>query len=66
VLSVSTAPDPVLDALDRAPAADDDMTPEQRTEYEEAVARYEAGTARLVPYEDMPAALEEIGRSHAA
>jgi hypothetical protein len=58
--------DPVLDALDAAPEADDDMTAEQRAEYEAAIARYEAGQARLVSYEDMPAALEEIGRSHAA
>ena len=60
--------DPIFAALDAAPEADDDMTPEQRAEYEAAIARYEAGQAQLISYEDMPAALEEIGRSrsHAA
>jgi hypothetical protein len=43
--------DAVFAALDAAPEADDDLTPEQRAEYEAAVARYEAGQARLIPYD---------------
>lgn len=58
--------DPVLDALARAPLAEDDMTAEQRAELAEIVADYEAGRARLVRHEDVPAALEEIARAHRA
>jgi hypothetical protein len=52
--------DPVLDALDRAPIGEEDMTTEQQAEFAAIVAEYEAGKARLVAFDDMPAALEEI------
>ena len=58
--------DPVLAALAHAPLAEDDMTPEQRAEFATVAAAYEAGTLRMVPHEDVPAALEEIARSRQA
>lgn len=39
------------------------MTPEQEAEFAGIVAEYEAGRARLVPHEDVPAALEAIART---
>lgn len=36
------------------------MTPEQEAEFAEIVAEYEAGRARLVPHEDVPAALDAL------
>lgn len=57
---------PVLDALARAPLGEEDMTPEQEAEFAGIVAEYEAGRARLVPHEDMPAALEAIARTRRA
>jgi hypothetical protein len=58
--------DPIFAALDDAPEAEDDMSPEQRAEWEVIAAEYEAGRARLIPYENMPEALAEIARSRAA
>jgi hypothetical protein len=58
--------DPALDALARAPLGEEDMTPEQQAEFAEIVAEYEAGRARLIPHEDVPAALEEIARTRGA
>jgi hypothetical protein len=58
--------DPVLDALARAPLGEEDMTPEQQAEFAEIVAEYEAGRARLIPHEGVPAALEEIARTRGA
>ncbi len=58
--------DPVFAALDRAPLGEDDMTPDQRAELAGILAEYEAGRARLVPHEDVPAALEEIARMRTA
>jgi hypothetical protein len=58
--------DPVRAALARAPLAEHDMSPEQRAEFAEIEAAYAAGTLRLVPEEDVPAVLEEIGRSRRA
>ncbi len=58
--------DPVLDALARAPLGEEDMTPEQQAEFAVIVAEYEGGRARLVLHDDVPAALEEIGRMRRA
>jgi 23S rRNA A2030 N6-methylase RlmJ len=58
--------DLVLDALDRAPRGEDDMTPEQHAEFAQIAAEYEAGRARLIAHENVPEALEEMTRTHAA
>jgi hypothetical protein len=58
--------DPVLDALARAPLGEEDMTPEQQAEFAEIVTEYEAGRARLIRHEDVPAALEEIALARSA
>jgi hypothetical protein len=53
---------PVVAALRRAPTAQW-LTPEQRTELDQAMADIRAGRARLVRQEDVPAALEEMWRA---
>src|SRR5262245_61639276 len=58
--------DPVLEALARAPIGEEDMTAEQQAEFAAIVAEYEGGRARLVPHEDVPAALEAIARARSA
>lgn len=58
--------DPIRDALARAPLGEEDMTPEQQAEFAKIVAEYEAGRSRLIPHEDVPAALEEIARARGA
>jgi hypothetical protein len=52
---------PMLAAIARAPKVSL-LTPEQRAELDEQVAAIEAGRARLVPHEDLPAALEAMYR----
>jgi hypothetical protein len=57
--------DPVLDAIDRAPAGEP-FTPEQTAELAQDLEDLAAGRLRLVLHEDVPAALEEIGRARGA
>jgi hypothetical protein len=59
----TTEIDLVLDAI---PTGEEDMTPEQRAQYETIVREYEAGHARLVDHEDVPEVLAEIARMRAA
>lgn len=54
--------DPMLAVLARAPVGAP-WTPEQRAELDQAVADIDAGRARLVRHEDVPAALEEMYRA---
>jgi len=42
------------------------MTPEQQAALATIVADYEAGRARLIPFEEVPAALDEIARTRSA
>jgi hypothetical protein len=56
-----------FDAWDATVAiGEDDMTPEQRAEFACVAAEFEAGRARMVPHEDVPAVLEEMARVRAA
>jgi hypothetical protein len=48
------------------PVGEEDMTPEQRTEFAEIARDFEAGRARMVAHEDVPAALEAMARASAA
>lgn len=58
--------DTVLDALARAPIGEEDMTSDQQAEFAEIVAEYRSGHARLIAHDEVPAALEAIGRSRGA
>lgn len=57
--------DPILAAIDRAPIGEP-FTPEQEAELAQDLADIEAGRARLVAHEDVPAALAEIAGMRAA
>ena len=57
--------DPILDAIDRAPPGQP-FTAEEEAELAADLAAIEAGHAQLVADDDVPAALEAIGREHAA
>ncbi len=48
------------------PRGEEDMSPEQQAEFADIAAEYEAGRAQLVPQDEVPEALEKIGRAHAA
>jgi hypothetical protein len=63
----STIPDldPILAAIARAPAGEP-FTAEQEAELARDEADIAAGRARLVPHEDVPAALAEMARTRAA
>jgi predicted transcriptional regulator len=54
--------DSILDAIDRAPIGEP-FTPDQLAELDQAMADIAAGTAELVPHEDVPAWLEAHARA---
>lgn len=58
-------PDPVLEALDRAPRVQR-LTAEQRAELDQAMDDIAAGRVQLVAHEDVPAWLEQHGRGERA
>ena len=60
-IPASSAVDPVLAALDRAPAVRR-LTPGQRAELDQASEDIAAGRVQLIPNDDVPAWLEAKAR----
>jgi len=65
MVSTISDPDPILDAIARAPIGEP-FTAEQEAELAQDEANLVAGRAQLVPHQDVPAVLAEMARTRAA